>query len=187
MRLVVGLGNYPEKYKGTRHNVGFDSLDCYLKHKNIDVVWKKAYKGLFFKERDVFFLKPYTLMNLSGNSVGDLCRYYRIEPCDILIIHDDIDFPVGRVKITRSRGAGGHNGVQSVINAIGKDFYRIRVGIRNDFPRSGTRSDFVLSPFARSELEELRDNVYPLIYKTIDSFRDDDMENVMNLINRISR
>ncbi len=184
MRLIAGLGNYPAKYNGTRHNIGFDAIDAYLSHTSISPVWKKGHNGVYFKSKDVFFLKPYTYMNLSGNSIGDLIRYYNIENDDVLVIHDEIDFPIGRIKIARNRGSGGHNGVQSVINSIGKDFYRIRVGIRNEYYISERRSDFVLSAFNKSELEELNDNVYPLVYKIIESFKKNNIDKIMNDVNK---
>ena len=134
MKLFVGLGNIGVKYNATRHNVGFVAVERL----------RKKWDAPVFAEQKKFFslisatagkpkrilVQPMTMMNLSGRSVAALATFYRIEPTDIWVLHDDLDFPVGTVRHAFNSRAAGHNGVQSVIDALGtKAFHRIRIGI----------------------------------------------------------
>lgn len=154
MHLVVGLGNPGKEYAVTRHNIGFIFLD-YLAEK-----YRFTFKGTKWQAETakdiswgypVLFAKPQTYMNRSGTAVRAIADFYQIEPGNIIVIHDDLDLPLGRTKIVVNRGAGGHNGIRSLIEHLGSnDFVRVRVGIgRPD--DTGRVSDFVLSRFGQDE------------------------------------
>ena len=118
MKLIVGLGNPGKEYENTRHNIGFMILDNYLK----DAVWTNKYKGLVttlnINNDKVIFLKPVTYMNLSGESVREIVNFYKINIEDILIIHDDLDLSLGKIRIKKNSSDGGHNGIKSIINNL---------------------------------------------------------------------
>ena len=120
MYIIVGLGNPGRKYAGTRHNIGFMVLDNYLKGSS----WQKKFNALYTTEiinnEKVIFVKPETYMNLSGNSVIEFINFYKIEYKNILVIHDDLDLPFGKIRVKTNSSAGGHNGIKSIINRIGK-------------------------------------------------------------------
>ena len=133
MYLIVGLGNPEEDYSGTRHNMGFDTLNKISKEYNIEIN-KKNYKGLYGKGiiegKKVILLKPQTFMNLSGESVKECIDYYKTDLDKLIIIYDDIDIEKGTVKLRKQGGAGTHNGMKSVISILGSGkFTRVRVGI----------------------------------------------------------
>jgi PTH1 family peptidyl-tRNA hydrolase len=133
MFLIVGLGNPGKQYEGTRHNVGFMALDVLAEELNTGIT-KVKFKGLlgetFFQGDKIFLLKPHTYMNLSGQSVLDAVNFYKIPPEKLLVIYDDMDLPVGSLRIRPGGGTGGHKGMESIIYLLGTDqFPRIRVGI----------------------------------------------------------
>jgi PTH1 family peptidyl-tRNA hydrolase len=133
VRLIVGLGNPGSEYQNTRHNVGFLVLDRLAEMAGIQI-GKKAFKGLTgegrLENRKAALLKPQTYMNLSGQSVREAMRFYRMAPEDILVICDDVNLPVGRLRLRPEGSHGGQNGLKSVIAEIGTDaFPRLRVGV----------------------------------------------------------
>ena len=133
MYLIVGLGNPEEDYSGTRHNMGFDTINKLSKEYDISVT-KKAFKGLYgtgiIEGKKVILLKPQTFMNLSGESIKECIDYYKIELENLIVIYDDIDINKGTVKLRKQGGPGTHNGMKSVIQCIGTEkFSRIRIGI----------------------------------------------------------
>lgn len=133
MFLVAGLGNPGEKYHLTRHNIGFFFLD-YLADKlrvNFSATkWQADVAKAMFGTEQVLLLKPQTFMNLSGNAVAGAAVFYKIPPEKIIVIHDDLDMPLGRVKVVVNRGTGGHNGIRSIVSLLGsKDFIRVKAGI----------------------------------------------------------
>ncbi|MDH3976209.1 MAG: aminoacyl-tRNA hydrolase [Deltaproteobacteria bacterium] len=158
MKLVVGLGNPGEKYIATRHNAGFMVVDALAKRYDIgiDKVKNKSLTGKGIIAGDqVIIAKPQTFMNLSGEAVKPLFSYIDINAEDVIVIHDDLDLDFGRIKIKSGGGHGGHNGIRSIISHLGKkDFIRVRVGIGKPPPRWNV-SNYVLSPFAADEREEL--------------------------------
>lgn len=134
MYLIVGLGNPEPEYSKTRHNMGFDVINKLSKEYNIDVE-KRGFKSLYgtgvIENEKVILLKPMTYMNLSGEAIIEIVKYYKIEKDKIIVIYDDIDIEPGFVKIRKKGGAGSHNGIKSVIhNLQTKEFIRIRVGTR---------------------------------------------------------
>lgn len=168
MKLIVGLGNPGEQYTKTRHNLGFIVLDSLLKKlESVDkTFWdtdkknKSEIKRITTDGSPALFVKPMTFMNSSGYAVAGVANYYKIKPEDIFVVHDDLDLPFGKLKVRFGGGAGGHNGVASVIEQLGTDkFLRIRLGIghpgktEDGKPKKTHHSveDYVLSQFASNE------------------------------------
>lgn len=154
MHLVVGLGNPGAKYESTRHNIGFLALDNLARRQGCSFAeskWQALFSKTALWSTPVLLVKPQTYMNASGRAVAAIAAFFKIPPEKIIVIHDELDLPLGRVKIVIDRGAGGHNGIRSLIAELGsKDFCRIRAGIgRPEPPLSVTH--FVLSSFAPQE------------------------------------
>jgi PTH1 family peptidyl-tRNA hydrolase len=156
-KLVAGLGNPGSKYLWTRHNAGFIVLDELSRRAGIPVS-RKTFSGLFgegtWHDNRLFFLKPQTFMNLSGRSVNPALNFNRLALKDLIVIHDDLDIPFGRVKIKEGGGHAGHNGLRSLMQEMGSgEFTRIRIGIGR--PLRGDAADYVLSPFSKEEQAQL--------------------------------
>ena len=133
MYLIVGLGNPEEEYSGTRHNMGFDTINKISKKYDMKII-KNKFNGLYEKcsieGKEVILLKPQTYMNLSGNCVQEFMRFYKISAQEVIVIYDDMDIETGEIKIRKKGNAGSHNGMKSVIENLGTiEFTRIRVGI----------------------------------------------------------
>lgn len=136
MKLIVGLGNPGKEYEKTRHNAGFRVMDAIADALQVECNQKK-FKALVcltrVKQEQVLLMKPQTYMNSSGEALGEAMRFYHIDPKDILVIYDDMDLPVGKIRLREKGSAGGQNGVKSIIAHIGtQEFNRIRVGIGKD-------------------------------------------------------
>jgi len=162
MKAVIGLGNPGQKYELTRHNAGFIVVDNVLMEAGGD--WRRTrWKGLAARTvvdgSPALLGKPQTFMNLSGHFVGKLVNFYKIEPADCLVVHDDLDLPLGRIRLARSGGSAGHKGVESVIRQLGhNDFPRLKVGVGR--PEGDNEVvDYVLSGFHSHELDCLSDLV----------------------------
>ncbi|MGZ4970491.1 MAG: aminoacyl-tRNA hydrolase [Methylobacter sp.] len=155
IKLIVGLGNPGRQYEKTRHNAGFLFLDRVASASGCEWVKESRFDGLFSEVKvvsnRVMLLKPSTFMNRSGQAVGKLARYYKLAPDEILIVHDELDFNVGIVKLKKDGGHAGHNGLRDIIAHLGaKEFYRLRVGIGR--PSAGKEiADFVLSDPSKNE------------------------------------
>jgi peptidyl-tRNA hydrolase, PTH1 family len=147
MHLIVGLGNPGKQYENTRHNFGFRVLDLLGNGEK----WENKYDCQLIKTDDVILTKPQLFMNLSGKPVSQVLKYY--PAAQLVIIHDDLDLPLGSMKIMKNSSSAGHKGVQSVIDELGsKDFIRIRLGIDNPETRGQINSeDFVLQKFTAAE------------------------------------
>ena len=133
MKLIVGLGNPGLKYKGTRHNMGFDVIDILANRWNVELN-KTGFKGKYIKTRfngeDVFLLKPETYMNLSGECVFEFMNYFNIDEDELLVIYDDLDLPPGKIRLREKGSSGGQKGMQNIIALLHTDaIQRIRVGI----------------------------------------------------------
>ena len=154
MKLVVGLGNPGRKYAGTRHNVGFEVLD--LLAGRFKAEWESAprgVEGLVARDRaaDTLLAKPLTFMNLTGPAVVGLLQFYKIELPDVFVVVDDVNLELGRLRARAAGSAGGHNGLKSIIGALGTDaFARIRIGVGGGEPRRDL-SGHVLGRFAPDE------------------------------------
>ena len=134
MKIVVGLGNPGQQYADTPHSVGFETVDALVAGMGVSWESKKAYKCLMAKGMlggvQVLLVKPQTYMNLSGDSVAPVVRYHNATPDDLLVIQDDIDLPVGRMRIRKGGSCGGHNGVRNIIEHLGTtDFTRLKIGV----------------------------------------------------------
>lgn len=154
MKLIVGLGNPGSEYDKTRHNVGFrvvDRIASSLKEVVEREKWNALYTTIEMSGEKVCLIKPQTFMNLSGDAVGRFFRFHKLEPQDMLVVHDELDLPLGRLKLSSGSRSGGHNGVQSIIETLGtSDFFRLRIGISKPEGKVDV-SHFVLSPFSKEE------------------------------------
>lgn len=147
MTLVVGLGNIGREYENTRHNIGFMLLDEVAKDFPTKDVSKREFKGELLKSGELLFLKPHTYMNLSGESITPVVKFYKVE--NLIIIHDDLDLPFGALRFKKGGGTGGHNGLKSLDNWSAKESIRVRMGIGK--PADRDISKFVLEKFNSSE------------------------------------
>ena len=133
MYIIVGLGNPEPEYSRTRHNMGFQTINHITEKKHITVN-KEKFQGMYgtgmIGEEKVILVKPQTYMNLSGDCLIQFCQFYKIQPNKLIVIYDDMDIPVGKIKIRKQGSAGSHNGMKSVISRLGtEEFIRIRIGI----------------------------------------------------------
>jgi PTH1 family peptidyl-tRNA hydrolase len=186
LKLIVGLGNPGSEYRDTRHNVGFMVVDALAERWRVGDLWREKFEALQIKtmvgEESVILTKPLTFMNLSGQAVQALAGFYKIEPADVFVVTDDVALPVGRLRARRDGGAGGHNGLRSIIQSLATQaFPRMRVGVgRGDDRRD--LADHVLGRFAADE----RDTVSAAVLRAADAtevFLSDGIERVMNAFN----
>ncbi len=153
-RLIVGLGNPGDEYAATRHNIGFmaaDALAAYLRC----LPWKAKFKGLITScsEPSLLLLKPMTYMNVSGEAVGEAARFHKLVAENIIVIHDDLDLEPGQVKIKQGGGSGGHNGLKSIDQHIGQNYWRIRIGIGHPGVKGDVVLNYVLGNFAKADYQ----------------------------------
>ena len=184
MKLIVGLGNPGARYAGTRHNVGFDVVDELARRRGLTFESSPA-EAVMARERGpgarLMLAKPLTFMNLSGRAVGELVRYYRLDPDDVLIVADDVNLPLGRLRARRGGSDGGHNGLRSVIEALGTAVARLRIGVdRGD--RRRDLASHVLATFDESELETIRPAI-DHAGDAVEVYVTDGIERVMNRFN----
>ena len=186
MKLVVGLGNPARQYAGTRHNVGFDVLDALAARHRLE--WDMAPRGIDalaarWRPADSVIAKPLTFMNLSGPAVLGLLQFYKIEIPDLLVVVDDVNLELGRLRARARGSAGGHNGLTSVIDAFGTvEFSRIRVGVgRGDARRD--LGDHVLAKFETSERAVVA-AASARAADAVEMFVKDGIQAVMNTFNR---
>ena len=163
MKLVVWLGNPGSQYVNTRHNIWATMLERFVSRENL---WKLKYNAKFlavmllekgeYGAEGVIFAFPQTFMNLSGNAVESLARFYQIKPTDILVLHDEIELPLGKIVIKNWWGAAGHNGLRSIIAKLGSpDFQRLRIGVGKS--ETIGVADFVLQKFKPNEMQVLNE------------------------------
>lgn len=164
IKLIVGLGNPSDKYKNTRHNIGFMAIDLIAKESQAQM-WKQNFNGLSTEatigNQKVILLKPMTYMNNSGVSVQSCANFYKILPEEILVIHDELDIPLCKIKTKIGGGNGGHNGIKSIESRIGKEFHRLRIGIGRPEHKDQV-SDYVLSNFSSTEMEHVNTILYDI-------------------------
>jgi PTH1 family peptidyl-tRNA hydrolase len=190
MKLIVGLGNPGDTYIDSRHNIGFSVVDLLSKEAKCSF---KRDRGMFaltcrmkLSGEDVIMAKPVTFMNLSGGSVKALVRKYKVETGQLLVVCDDLDLDLGRIKIRPSGSAGGHHGLESIIDSIqSNQFARLRVGIGR--PHSGADvSDYVLARFNRRE-KEIMDQAVQVAAACVNSWVAGNIQETMSAFNRRCR
>ena len=187
MKLVVGLGNVGEKYRGTRHNAGFEVVDR-LAARHVPRGWEsspaEALEARWRRDDDpVLFVKPLTFMNLSGRAVQALCHYYKVALGDLLVVCDDVNLPLGRLRARASGSEGGHNGLRSIAESLGTiDYPRLRVGVgRGDDRRD--LADHVLARFDPEEADAVRETIARAA-DAVEMWTDDGLAKMMNRFNR---
>jgi len=188
MKVVVGLGNPGPKYEVTPHNVGFLVVDQLIEHWKATGPQKKfdaeIYQANVPGVGQVLLVKPQTFMNLSGRSVAPLSTFYKIQPDDMIVVHDELDLPPFSIRLKTGGGSGGHNGIKSLDECLGaenKGYHRLRIGIGK--PLHGDGADHVLRPYSSSELPEL-DKVLDTSVKAIETWLMHGMKRAMNEFNK---
>lgn len=166
MKMIAGLGNPGSEYAKTKHNVGFMYLDALAEHLGA-TDWRNKYDALVAEARigseKVLLVKPLTYMNESGRAIGPLMNFYKLDPEDLIVAHDDMDIPVGTVRIRKKGSAGGHNGMKSILYHVGdENFPRIRIGIGRPLP-GWTVVKHVLAPFSSEDVEKIQEAVKYLV------------------------
>ena len=184
--LIAGLGNPGPEYKDTRHNVGFRVISRMSRELGVrlkDRRFQSEHVRTKIRGKEIILLCPNTFMNLSGKSIKGCADYYGLKTENILIVHDDLDLPVGRIKIVKHGGSGGHKGVASIIEYLGgKEFPRIKIGIGR--PRFGeTTEDYVLSAFYEDQ-RKIMENVVQMSVQACNLYVLGGVEFAMNHINR---
>ena len=153
MRLLVGLGNPGERYAQNRHNIGFMALDKIAERYRFSP-WRARFQGLMaegtVEGEKVLALKPQTYMNLSGQSVGEAARFFKVEPRDTIVLHDEIELAAGKVKVKLAGGSAGHNGIKSIDAHTGPDYWRLRLGVGRPATKEQVHGH-VLSDFAKAD------------------------------------
>lgn len=185
MYVVVGLGNPGKQYENTRHNVGFNVIDILAKEYDISVS-KIKHKALIGEGRvgseKVLLVKPQTYMNLSGETLIDIYNYYKVDMDNIIVIYDDIDLDVGKIRIRKKGSGGTHNGMRSIIKCLGaNDFPRVRVGVSKPKPGQDL-ADFVLSRFRKEENDDVELGLEKAA-KAVDVMIKDNVDLAMNKYN----
>jgi peptidyl-tRNA hydrolase, PTH1 family len=188
--LIVGLGNPEPKYDNTRHNIGFAVVDELAKVWQMPLKENKRFQGLFSEGvsqggQKVRLLKPLTYMNRSGQAVRAVTDWYKVEPRSVLVVYDDMDLPVGRLRMRLTGSAGGHNGMKSIIAHLGsQEFPRLRLGIGKSDGEKGT-INHVLGKFAPEEFKVMDEILY-LSLKAIELGLKEGIEQSMNRYNGFS-
>jgi PTH1 family peptidyl-tRNA hydrolase len=184
MKLVIGLGNPGRKYEGTRHNVGFEVLDVLAGRHRLE--WEAAPADAViakWRAASVLLAKPLTFMNLSGAAIGELLRFYKIEVADSLVVLDDINLDLGRLRARPSGSAGGHNGLKSIISTFGsEEFARLRIGVG----RGDARRDLADHVLAKFDPEE-RIDVAEAVGRAADAAELFVSDGIVAVINRFNR
>lgn len=170
MKLIVGLGNPGSEYNNTRHNVGFFYIDSICN--SLNITFKEKFGGLYARtlinKEEIIFLKPLSFMNLSGEVVVKFSNYFKIKPSDILIIHDDLDMEVAKIKLKETGSSGGHNGIKNIIlNLNTEDFKRLKIGISKN--KNIDTASYVLGKFNEIDKQKLQ-NLEPIIFNIINDY-----------------
>lgn len=159
--LLLGIGNIGKKYQYTRHNIGFLLIDHLAQHlsEKGSLSFQEKFQSQYIKwkqeEKHIYAIKPSIYVNLSGESLKQWIQFYKIPTSDIVVFVDDYDLPFGKVRLRFSGSSGGHNGLKSIEQFIGKSYCRLRIGIKNDYAGKKTMNEFVLGKFASDELKSL--------------------------------
>ncbi len=181
--LIVGLGNPGAKYDRTRHNVGFMAIDYLAQAGQVSLSPHKKFQGDFGEQGKLRFLKPSTFMNLSGQSVGAVVNWYKLQPGDVVVIYDDLDLPLGRIRLRKSGSAGGHNGMRSIIAHLHtQEFPRLRIGISTTDRGQQETVDYVLGKFTAKEMAILP-QVFSLVGDCLGMVQKEGIDKAMSIFN----
>ncbi|MHB9781437.1 aminoacyl-tRNA hydrolase [Streptococcus sp. 10F2] len=175
-KLVVGLGNPGSKYQNTRHNIGFQYVDKIAQREGVtfkeDRIFQAEVASFFYKGEKIYLVKPTTFMNKSGLAVEALLAYYGLNAEDLLVIYDDLDMAVGKVRLRAKGSAGGHNGIKSIIHLLGhSDFLRFKIGIGRPEPKQSV-PNYVLGNFTPDDqvhITEALERVTEALYDYLDT------------------
>ncbi|MBR3499503.1 MAG: aminoacyl-tRNA hydrolase [Selenomonadaceae bacterium] len=186
MKIFVGLGNPTAEYAATKHNVGFMLADK-LAEKISATYWREKFNALvaesFFDGEKILIVKPQTFMNLSGEAVGSLMNFYKLGAEDLTVAHDDMDLPLGMIRLRPKGSGGGHHGVESIIQHLGgeKNFPRVRIGVGRP-PKNWTVNHHVLSPFTAEDAQKISAALDELVPAVLCIFKEG-IDNAMNKFN----
>ena len=186
MFLHVGLGNPGSEHKLNRHNIGFMAIDHLLHFYQINDNYKKKFNGHYYKwsseDRNIFFLKPQTFMNKSGNCIASLIKFFSIKPSSVIVWHDEIDLDKGKIKVKFGGGHGGHNGIRDIIRYIGEDFLRVRIGVgRPD--NNIDPSKWVLSSFHKNDFDGWVSDLLSIMASEVELLH---LNNSIDFMNKVS-
>lgn len=188
MKLIIGLGNPGKQYTKTWHNVGFLTADKFqIQYQLPEFKTKKDFQaelaeGLINNHK-ILLAKPTTFINNSGQAVSAIANYYKVEPPDIIVIHDDIDLALGKIKIVQNSSAGGHNGIKSIINHLkSQNFTRIKIGIRTNKLDKMDAADYVLSKISIFQNKQIKNSMGNTI-EALELIISDNIQKAMNLYN----
>ncbi len=188
MKLIAGLGNPEKRHENTRHNIGFEIIDELARRFQAGLTSGKGnfqYAKISRRGEPVILLKPMTYMNLSGHAVVAAMHFYKIDLADILVACDDLNLPLGAIRLRAKGSAGGQNGLKHIIQCLGRDdFARLRVGIGKDHP-TASYSSFVLGKFSEEE-RKITDRVIPESAEAVLDFIESGIEHAMNRFNKKS-
>lgn len=183
MKLIVGLGNPGKEYVKTRHNIGFMAIDKYIENKNLNS--KEKFGGIYYETNingeKTILLKPQKYINLSGEVIIQFVKFFKINIDDVLIIHDDLDMPVGKTKLRMSGGSGGHNGLKNIeLYFKTKNYKRVKVGISNN--KNIDTKNYVLGKFNNDDNKIIEESLNKIV-NIIDDLPKLTFENLMNKYN----
>lgn len=187
MILIAGLGNPGSKYEGTRHNIGWQVIDMLAEKYHISLTEESRFKGLLGKgmirSEKVLLLKPLTYMNLSGESVGEVVRFFKLDAeTELIVIADDISLDVGQIRIRKKGSAGGHNGLKNIIAHLGSEnFARMKMGV-GDKPEGGDLADYVLGRFSKEEEQQMAESKKTAVL-AVETILTDGIDQAMNRYN----
>ena len=185
MKMIVGLGNPGDEYVNTRHNIGYMFIDDFANKHNV-IIDKKKFNGLYTElmidNEKVILVKPLSYMNLSGEVVSKFVNYFKINLNDLLIINDDLDLPLGKIRLRENGSSGGHNGLKNIALHLGtEDFKRLKIGISND--KGMDTKDYVLGKFSKEDIKLLNE-----LKETVSELQEDfikiDFDRLMNKYNK---
>lgn len=184
MTIIIGLGNPGKKFEGTKHNVGFMAIDFFAEKNNFpEFELSKKYNSLISEKGNTLLAKPQTFMNRSGIAVKKLTMNHKPMTNNLVVVHDDIDLPLGKIKIVKNRGAAGHKGVESVIKSVGnKDLVRFRIGIKPPKGKPRNPESFVIKKFTEEEAKIIRLAVERTA-EALDFFAENGIEKTMTKYN----
>jgi len=185
MKIFVGLGNPTPEYAATKHNVGFMLADLLKDELSADI-WREKFNALvaeaFFNGEKILIVKPQTFMNLSGEAVAPIVNFYKVDVQNLVVVHDDMDLPLGIIRLRPKGSGGGHHGIESIIQHIGtQNFPRIRIGVGRP-PQNWTVNHHVLSPFTQDDAKIISETLKNLVPATLCIFKEG-INNAMNKFN----